>query len=307
MVSEMGMLRQQPDAWACIISPGEENSVSSSAVSLPKHPHSRSSVSGAGVLAIISGAASLLFGIVTLFGLSTEPRTLTLAVAGLMILAGGLGIATGWGLLKRSRWAQVLAIICAIELVSPNALPADVSGWVGELISVAIGVWWLRLFVGKLADDEFTNAESPTVPGAVLAVSWLLISDLLSVPLEWKLRTPTFLYGHIFAPPYSIIISATICVVSFVVGAALLKRSRLGFWLAIGLQVFGSTNAVVTNFTPKAMAELNRIVASVVERWHITGSSGIGRTFSFLEPIVIGLCLIFSWQGFKTASEAIEK
>ena len=303
----IGSVRSMRMVGTCIISVREENSVSSSALSLPEHRYARSSVTGAGVLAIISGAAFLLFGIVTLFGSSTERRSLSLAVGGFMILVGGLGIATGWGLLKRSRWAQVLAIMWAIGLVTPNSVPADAAEWVGELIFVAIGVWWLTLFVGKVADDDFTNPESPAVPGAVLAVSWILILDLFSLPLIWKFKTPTILYGHAFGPPYSLLICAILCVVSFVIGVALLKRSRLGFWLAIGLQVYGFTTDVVTSFTPKAVAELNRIVASVAARWHITGFSGIDPTFSFIEPLVIGLCLILSWQRFKIASEAIEK
>jgi hypothetical protein len=281
--------------------------VSSSVLSLPKHRYGRSSVSAAGVLSIIVGGLLLLFGTITLATSSTLPRGLHLAVAGLIILMGGVGIATGWGLLLRSRWAQILAIMCAIVLVSPNApLPASVSGWVGELISVGIGIWWLMLFVGKAADEEFTSSDSPVIPGAVLAVSWLLIQALLSLPLGWILEAPTFFFGHHVSAPYSHILFTILCVLSFVLGIALLKRSRLAFWLAFGLQVFCFTNAVVTDFTPSALAEINRVVATELTRWQISGFGGIGRTFSFLGPMVLALCLILSWPRYAIASEPMD-
>jgi hypothetical protein len=286
----------------------EETLMSSSALSLPKQRYGRSSVSLAGVLSIVAGALFLLFGVITLFT-PTEPRILAFAAAGLMGFMGSLGIATGWGLLEKFRWAQVLAIMWGIVLVSPSSpLPASISGWVGELIFVAIGIWWLTLFIGKVADDEFTNSESLRLPGAVLAVACLLIIDLTSLPLEWMLKSPpVFLYGRPLGAPYSLLFSTFLCVLSLALGVALLKRSKLGFWLVMGLQVFSFTNAVVTDFTPAAIAELNRVAASTMASWHITGFSGkITRTFSFIEPIVIGICLMLSWPRFKTSSEAVD-
>ena len=158
-----------------------------------------------------------------------------------MVLAGGLGIATSWGPLERSRWAQVAAIMCAIGLISPRTTPpADIAGWIGELIFIGIGIWWLMLFTGKAADEEFTS-DSLAVPAAVSAVSWLLILDLLSVPIAGLWETPIFFYGHLVPVPYSQVSSTSLCVVSFMLGVALLKRSRLAFWLAFGLQVFTFT------------------------------------------------------------------
>jgi len=277
--------------------------VSSSVLSPPKHRYGPSSASAAGVLSIIAGVLSLLFGTITLAtSSSTLPRALYLAVGGLMMLLGSLGIATGWGLLERSRWAQVAAIMWAIELVSPSPpLPADVAGWVGELISIGIGIWWLMLFTGKAADEEFTS-DSLGVPAAVLAVSWLLMLDLLSVPIAWLWKTPTFFYGHRVFVPYSQVLSTSLCFVSFVLGFALLKKSRLAFWLAFGLQVFRFTNSLVLDLTPSAAPEINREIANVLSRWQITGFSGIGRTFSFIEPAVMGVCLLLFWKRYKTSS-----
>jgi hypothetical protein len=155
----------------------------------------------------------------------------------------------------------------AIVLVSPSApLPASISGWVGELICVLIGFWWLMLFIGKVADEEFTGSESAAVPAAILAVSWLLILELPWLPLAWMLKTPIFLYGRYIGAPYSHVISTTLSVLSFVVGVALLKRSKLAFWLAVSLQVFYFTSSVVTDFTPSAIAEINRAIASLTKK-----------------------------------------
>lgn len=282
--------------------------MSSSVLSLPKHRYGRSSVSAAGVLSIIAGVLSLLFGAITLATpSSTLPRDLHMSVGGFALLLGGLGIAIGWGLLQRSRWAQVAAIMWAIVLVSPSTpLPTDVAGWVGEFIFIGVGIWWLRLFVGKAADEEFTIPDSPAVPAAVLAVSWLLILDLLSVPIAWLWQTPTFFYGHQVPAPYSQVLSTSLCVVSFLVGMALFKRSQLAFWLAFGLQVFSFTNAMVMDLTPSANSEINHEIANILARWQITGFSGIGRTFSFIEPMAIGLCLMLSWKRYKIPSHPTE-
>jgi len=194
----------------------------------------------------------------------------------------------------------------AIVLVSPSApLPATVSGWVDDLIYILVGFWWLMLFMGKVADEEFTGSES-AVPAAILAVSWLLILELPWLPLAWMLKKPIFLYGRYIGAPYSHVISTALSVLGFVVRVALLKRSRLAFWLAVSLQIFYFTSSVVTDFTPSAIAEINRAIASLTTGWQITGFSGTGRTLSFFEPMVIGVCLMLSWQRFKTAPETVQ-
>jgi hypothetical protein len=66
------------------------------------------------------------------------------------------------------------------------------------------------------------------------------------------LEASIFFYSHLILVPYSEVLSTSLCIVSFVLGLALLKWSRLAFWLAFGLQVFRFTNAVVMDLTPSA-------------------------------------------------------
>lgn len=275
--------------------------MSSSVLSLPKSRYGRPPVSAAGVLCIIGGTLGFLSSAVILLTSPAFSRVLQLLVGGLLLVMGVLGIVTGWGLLRRQWWAQVAAIMWAVTLVTPAVpLPTNLGGWIGELIFSGIGIWWLFLFIGGAADEEFGDSHARLKrPPAVTAVAWLLLIDTLSFPLVWMLDTPTFFFGHSIPATYSKLISLNVCVLAFLLGLALLKRSKVGFWLTVAVQAFYFASSLVTDLTPRALSEINSQISDLLVKWHITGFPATGRTLSFVEPGVITLLLLLSWHRYR--------
>ena len=187
--------------------------------------------------------------------------------------------------------------MCAIGLASSIG---DGGGWIFQSIFIGIGVWLLILFSRGDADKEFAPPERQGAPPpAVSAVAWLLLIEPISLPLVWFLRAPTFVFGQILPLPTGRAFSALLLLVGSIVGLSLLKCSKSGFWLAVGLLFFECVNDLFTDFTPSALAELNRILSRLATEWHITGASGLSRSFSFVEPLLMTVVLLLFWNKYK--------
>ena len=114
------------------------------------------------VISIIAGALCLLLARYS-GDLINLTQGLHLAVGGLTILLGGLGIATGCGLLLRDRWASRIIMCHRASFAGHHFQQRFGMGWGTHFIG--IGIWWLMLFTGKAADEVHVRPGCSTCGG----------------------------------------------------------------------------------------------------------------------------------------------
>ncbi len=179
---------------------------------------------------MIAGALGLLSGTISLATSPTNFKALHLAIGGLTILFGGLGIATGWGdfapiPLGSSRsncvghWINLGDHTTADQCRGMGWPTHFYRDWhlVARVVrrkSCRRGVHDLRL--ARATCDGFSGVMAPD-SRSIIGANRMALAD--ADFLLWSSRPSAILRS----------LSTSLCVVSFVLGVALLKRSRRVF------------------------------------------------------------------------------
>ncbi len=243
------------------------------------------------------GFVGILLG--TTRGVSPElpplVKNMTLAVMAFMACLSVFGIAVGIGLILLRNWARISVLIwgglcvffgvfgVAVAFVMPLAPPPNATNiTAGSMQAVRliilgtyglpliVGVWWLILFNRKFVKAQFAGTSSsfapqkprPPLPIAILA--WLNItaaSHIFILPFL-PFSIPVFLFGHVFRGTVGNTLYVLICSLLLVTGIGLLKLKPWSYPLAIGFQLFGIANTIVTVVDPNY---LSRIAALLIE------------------------------------------
>jgi hypothetical protein len=147
----------------------------------------------------------------------------------------------------------------------------------------AIGTWWLILFTRKPVVAQFVasipeplapaSALSPypslpaaparpglPVPLAVFA-TFLVISSPLSILFLLASHLPAIFLGVAIRGWASIVFYGLFCLLSLISGIGLFKLQKWSYPLALGIQVFGLVNGVISLFSPQLAALQQEILS----------------------------------------------
>jgi len=190
---------------------------------------------------------------------------------GFMFVVGGLGVASGIGLVRRWEWSRYVTMVfgflaaglCALSGLMMMVVPFPPSPNVSSqfmdktrLVFVGFYLFWLIFFLvislfllKKNIGEEFRAPKPETLRGprplAVWTVAGLQLVALLSLPMFLIGHPPTFfmgmalpeLPGKIFMLLWMLAYAAT--------GVALFRRIRSAYWVAVGLYLIGLVNGLV--------------------------------------------------------------
>lgn len=220
--------------------------------------------------------------------------------ATVFLALGILGIATGLALYACINWARIVTIIFAIALISPP--PFSASNWISTLFEylpfLFIGLWWLIHFSTHETDLEFSS-ESPAL---ITAVAWLLILQLTNCFSIFFSRTPFFIAGHQLVGKHAEIASIIFSICGFIGGIALLRKYKWGYWLALSYYSFFFVSTLINDFSPQVRAATDQIVLETLSKAHLSPTYlPKGQTFSFIDPLILLICLGFLWPKYDAA------
>jgi hypothetical protein len=197
----------------------------------------------------------------------------------------------------------------------------------------AIGTWWLILFTRKPVVAQFVASipgslargsalgPCPSLPAAParpglpvpLAVfaTFLVISSPLSILFLLGSHLPAIFLGVAIRGRASTVFYGLFCLLSLISGIGLFKLQKWSYPLALGIQVFGLVNGVISFFSPQ-LAALQREILSrstyvsiVPEQYaywsgHLRGMS----LFGLLFPAAIVFLLVYYRSRFLEACTA---
>jgi len=143
----------------------------------------RSTISAAGIVAIIGGSISLLVAAIAIFFLAGPYVFFSLqlgAVIFLLLVLGVLGLVTGVGLLRLRPWARTSALVSAVVVAvlsvaqflwvvmnrppGPTGLGLVLWFIPFDAVPVGISLWWLILFSRKETAAVFAGSVGSEVP-----------------------------------------------------------------------------------------------------------------------------------------------
>jgi hypothetical protein len=232
-------------------------------------------LSAALVLLCLLGAVAILIMPASAFHAPNGPpqdvRTFGFLGLAFMFLLGGLGIASGIGLIRRWEWARYVTIVFGFLAAGLSALsglmmmviplppsPAVNSQFMDRTRFVLVGfyLFWLVLFLaislyllGKKIGEEFgTPRPEPSQgprPLAVWTVAGLQLVALLSLPIFVFGHTPAFFMGMILPEIPGKIFMLVWTFAFAATGVALFRRIRSSYWVAVCLYLIGLVNGVV--------------------------------------------------------------
>jgi hypothetical protein len=268
---------------------------------------------------------------------------LALAVLGIFTGIGLLRL-RNWARISALVWAGISAPCCALVLLvfmlipmpaPPNGPPAvmyfvRIFSLLFYGVPLAVGIWWLVLFNTKAVAAQFTGPtvgseatatgilSEPAAPGPpglplpITVLAWFFLLSCLSFGfiLMMPMRTPALLFGVAIRGAAGVGVYVTWCLVITATGIGLLKRMRWSYTLAIGLQIFGFVNGIVTVMNPRYEAIMREAISSASfqtrQAYPIPGMEHL-RVFAYFGlaiPLAVLWLLVYYRPQFLEASAA---
>jgi len=207
---------------------------------------------------------------------------LLIAVSALYAAGGGLGIATGVGLLRLRNWARITTIVfasfgifmslmfIAIFLLAPIPIPPPATPesmrpvFIGMSLVAAVPacifLWWLIYFNVPSVKAQFLGPAALVTPSlrplGITVIAWVMfIGGLFSVPSAF-INVPSVFGIWLVTGPTSELWRGLIAIFTFAIAIGLLKWRRWAYWSAIALYIWFLIQCSIIWWTPSLIGKL---------------------------------------------------